>query len=172
MTDSGPDLYDNYRALLAKVDAHHAEVARSVPMRCNKGCSACCHVDLTVCRVEADFIARDNPTRARRYSPGVLDDHSLFGTLAVGSPCVYLNEEAACTIYDVRPLICRSHGVPVRAEGRVDICPLNGEMGGAPELNLALLNTLLAAINDLYCRQVGVSAERIPLSDLGYSDSD
>ncbi len=29
------------------------------------------------------------------------------------SPCVFLDKEGACTIYPYRPLICRTHGLPI-----------------------------------------------------------
>jgi Fe-S-cluster containining protein len=72
-----------------------------------------------------------------------------------GERCSLLAANGECLIYEVRPIICRSHGAPVTyREGDVtrrDVCPLNfgGDTTGLdPEdsLNLDLLNTLLALI--------------------------
>lgn len=39
--------------------------------------------------------------------------------------CPLLDAEARCVVYSARPIICRSHGVPVRTGERRDVCPLN-----------------------------------------------
>ncbi|MFM7203718.1 MAG: YkgJ family cysteine cluster protein [Myxococcota bacterium] len=161
------DAFGNYRALVARVDAHWDKTAAAVPLACARGCTACCYVDLSVSRVEADALLAagpfELPQRARR---GERDAHPLFEQLAGPQPCVLLNERGDCAVYAARPLICRSHGIPVQAEGKVDACPLNAEAYSAPPLNLQLLNTLLTAINAKYCQDTGQAPERVRLRDL------
>ena len=54
----------------------------------------------------------------------------------------------------------------MRAGGSIDACPLNTGLEGAPALNLELLNTTLAAIDGLYCRETGQAPGRVRLRDL------
>ena len=92
-------------------------------LRCTRGCSACCVDDLTVFEIEADAI---------REAHGEL--------LSTGVPhpegaCAFLDDEGACRIYDARPYVCRTQGLPLRwfaEQGEYrDICPLN-EPDGPP----------------------------------------
>ncbi len=131
-----------YRPIVEKVDSFATAVhaARADDMRCAPGCSACCHVELTVCGVEAAEVAR---------AVAALDDASR-GRLAeragaepeAGGACVML-EDDRCVVYEARPLVCRTQGlalayppgfVPadaVRAKDArghdVTWCPLNFE---------------------------------------------
>jgi len=90
-------------------------------LQCRKGCSGCCVDDLTVFAVEAESI---------RGHYGEL--------LAQGTPhregaCAFLDDTGACRIYEHRPYVCRTQGLPLRwIEERDgdpmelrDICPLN-----------------------------------------------
>ncbi|MBN1336119.1 MAG: YkgJ family cysteine cluster protein [Deltaproteobacteria bacterium] len=119
-------------ALHAAVDAAVSElVARHQDrLRCGRGCSDCCLDDLTVFPVEAARIVRDHPD-----------------LLATGEPhppgaCAFLDASGACRIYESRPYVCRTQGLPLRwldlageASGEWqehrDICPLNAP-GGPP----------------------------------------
>ncbi len=89
---------------------------------CSKGCSECCVDDLTVFEIESTNIIEHN--------------HEL---LSNGIPhsegkCAFLGNEGECRIYEQRPYVCRTQGLPLRwleedendnlIEYR-DICPLN-----------------------------------------------
>lgn len=95
--------------LAHKVDAFFARVAvrHGTDMQCATGCSDCCHVRLTVTAVEAAAIRAHVttwPTEQRR-------------NLAEAGPtdrCAALDAAGRCKIYPARPLVCRSHGVPIR----------------------------------------------------------
>jgi Fe-S-cluster containining protein len=127
------------RDALASLDdlaAFHAEVDREVAplaalhrkrLQCRRGCADCCVDDLTVFAVEAERIRR-------AHGP----------LLAEGSPasrgrCAFLDREGGCRVYDVRPYVCRTQGLPLRwveddgTEYR-DICPLNDHDGAITEL--------------------------------------
>ncbi len=99
-------------------------------LQCRRGCSGCCVDGLTVFEVEAAQI------RARH---GEL--------LANGVPrppgaCAFLDAEGACRIYEVRPYVCRTQGLPLRwldededsreEVERRDICELNDAPEGGP----------------------------------------
>jgi Fe-S-cluster containining protein len=99
-------------------------------LRCARGCAACCLDDLTVRPIEAE--------RIRRHHADLLRD----GVPHPPGACAFLDSQGACRIYDDRPSVCRSQGLPLRvlfedeageiAEHR-DICPLNQEGGPALE---------------------------------------
>ncbi len=75
-------------------------------MQCQTGCSDCCHVRLSVTGVEADAIralAATMPAEVR----------AAFGT-GPEDRCAALDGAGRCMIYDARPVICRSHGAPIR----------------------------------------------------------
>ncbi len=101
--------------LTASLVLHHR--AR---LQCSVGCSDCCVDDITVFEVEAELI--------RRRAPEVLVDAP-----GGGGGCAFLDEDQACRIYEHRPYVCRTHGLPLRwldedaddvFEAR-DICELN-----------------------------------------------
>ena len=97
---------------------------------CRKGCSGCCRDDLTVFEVEAEHIRRHHSGLLASASPGTK------------GACAFLDAEGACRIYESRPYVCRTQGLPLRwidehedgtpVEMR-DICPLN-EIGPPIEI--------------------------------------
>ncbi|UJR82022.1 YkgJ family cysteine cluster protein [Sandaracinus amylolyticus] len=100
-----------HRALVAKVDAFEGAVRarRDASMACRAGCSACCHAELSVCDVEAALV---------REGLAVLDDaaraHIAERVDVHDGRCVMLDHEGRCAIYDARPLVCRTQGLPLR----------------------------------------------------------
>lgn len=117
----------SYRTL----EALHAEVDAAVQVRlaligdqlvCKSGCCDCCVDDLTVFAVEADLI--------RHHHAKLLALESSHESGA----CAFLDDHGACRIYENRPYVCRTQGLPLRwldeddngqtVEYR-DICPLN-----------------------------------------------
>lgn len=106
-------LYEEVAEEVSRLTSRHAE-----RLTCKRGCHDCCVDDLTVFAVEADHI--------RANAGAVLDE----APRAEGA-CAFLDAEGACRIYEVRPYVCRTQGLPLRwveddAEYR-DICPLNEE---------------------------------------------
>ena len=90
-----------------------------------------------------------------------------------------LDSAGRCGIYPVRPLFCRSHGLPlaVPAEGgglRGDVCPLNFDQGAAlaelPSgdfLSIQTVDTVLAALDLGFSEERGLPpGERVRLADL------
>jgi len=91
-------------------------------LHCQKGCSSCCVDDITVFQVEADRIKQVHGQLLAEEAP-----HDK-------GACAFLDAEGACRIYEHRPYVCRSQGLPLRwldetPDGREvemrDICPLN-----------------------------------------------
>ena len=107
--------------LHARVDQAAAAVGSQHGARlvCKLGCIGCCADELTVFEVEAE--------RIRRAYPSLLEN----GAPHAAGRCAFLSEEGACRVYEARPYVCRTQGLPLRwideelqAELR-DICELN-----------------------------------------------
>lgn len=163
----------NYHSLVAKVD----DLCRGVEDRlgeaitCHAGCASCCQA-ITVFPVEAVAMIE----AANRLTPEQLQHLKLhLGGWSEGDACPLLEAEH-CLLYAARPIICRSHGLPIllveAEQRRVDVCPKNCQgidhLPGEAVLDLERLNTLLAAVNALYLREFGIRLpERISLATLG-----
>jgi len=152
----GNDLSD-YAALVSKVDAKFAEIERRHPasIRCGEGCHTCCLPGLTVFGVERRALAR-----WIRITPGKAAAIRRNATEAPhgGGRCALLDAAGRCLVYPVRPLVCRSHGVPLRvriepgSNPTDDVCPLNFEgvaiasLEGSDRIDLDTLNLLLGLV--------------------------
>lgn len=147
--------------LAAPLHARHSE-----QLACRRGCCACCVDGLTVFAVEAERIRRRHGAllaTATPHPPGA---------------CAFLDAAGACRIYEDRPYVCRTQGLPLRwqelgedsqpVEYR-DICNLNEAVGPLEELPAAAcwaigpVEERLATLQH-YCD--GGVGERISLRDL------
>src|SRR5437764_8097636 len=98
------DAVDQYRALRDRIDR---AAGRLVDMHCKHlacrpGCHDCC-TDLTVSPVEYASILND------LRAAGVTADTLPFDPAAA---CAFLSD-GLCMLYRLRPLICRTHGLPI-----------------------------------------------------------
>ncbi|WP_437678635.1 YkgJ family cysteine cluster protein [Sorangium sp. So ce131] len=152
--------------LFAKVDAFFAGASARLGerMACHTGCNDCCHRRFSVTAIEADAL-RD----ALAALPA--DDRAALAARAqAGDPgvCPALDGAGRCAVYAARPLICRTHGLPIRfapAGGRVlpviDACPKNfvGEdLGALPAgsiLDQTTLSTVLGALDMAHADATG-----------------
>lgn len=125
-TASLDDLRDLHREIDAEANALTAIHAER--LQCRRGCSGCCLDDLTVSHIEADRIRSAHSDLLENGEP-----HAVGG-------CAFLDQEGACRVYEDRPYVCRTQGLPLRVliendadeiEEHRDICPLNLD-GGPP----------------------------------------
>jgi len=143
-----------YQDLVAKVDAKAQEFQEryAAQLQCRKGCSSCCQPGLSVFAVERNAI------RAwLQLQPDLLE--KLQKQAENPDACRFLDAAGSCQIYPVRPIICRTQGLPlsfkVNEQSRRDVCPLNFEkedIFALPTdgvLNLDLLNTLLVLVDQV-----------------------
>jgi Fe-S-cluster containining protein len=99
---------------------------------CHAGCHDCCSDGLSVFAIEAAVIERHH---ADLLANGVPNEDG---------GCVFLDERGQCRVYEHRPYVCRTQGLPLRwlerdedgepAEVR-DVCPLNVEGPALEELD-------------------------------------
>lgn len=139
----------SYRDVLRDADRHFAEVVAAQPanLQCGRGCSFCCYglfeIGTADVAVLADalrkappalrraLVARSRETIERTGHPDIraIDRRAReawFETVGEVA-CPALGEDGLCSIYEDRPMICRTFGLPIR-EGPTyigDICELN-----------------------------------------------
>jgi hypothetical protein len=175
-----------YRRFIAEVDRLVTELAHryGAQLRCRPGCHSCCRHDLSVFVVETASVQRaflelPDPLRGRitRQAERVTERRAEGKQV----DCPFLVRDC-CAIYPLRPLICRTQGLPLLVtidDGRqaVDFCPVNfsepGEVGTLDLehlLPLDLINLKLAAANLKYCRAAGIgfsqSGRRTSMSEI------
>jgi len=139
----------SYRSILARADQHFGEVMRVQPqnLECGRGCSLCCYGLFEIGSGDVPVIAEGleklHPMRRRKIirraveivessaHPNLRDcspeEKEAFFDRTQSTACPNLDEDGACMMYENRPLVCRTFGLPLR-EGRKyigDICELN-----------------------------------------------
>jgi len=152
-----------YNEHVDELDGQIERLSRIRPrglLRCRPGCGECC-MAFSVVSLEAAHIRRHCPTGLKGEAAA---DH-----------CAFL-ENRRCTIYDCRPLLCRTQGMAIgymNDAGAVEVsaCPLNFSedfvFTEETILFMDAFNARLAELNHAYCRQAGLEARlRIPLSQL------
>lgn len=73
-------------------------------LECKKGCSHCCHVPVLVTAVEAFYIQEKTGIEAN-----IVKRKKEKCRVPDGSPCPFLKNDA-CSIYEYRPIACRTFG--------------------------------------------------------------
>jgi len=150
-----------YQNLCERLDQKFAEIQSKYPQSfaCGRGCHSCCKPGLTVNRLEKAVLERhfqQNPQlqlEAKNLEES--DPHK-------GTRCRYLRASGDCLVYEVRPIVCRSHGAPLELRSTEDenirmrdVCPLNFKtldivtLPNESVLNLETLNTLLGLLTKL-----------------------
>ena len=141
----------NYLAFLERVDNFCAKITTEFAgeILCKAGCSGCCR-HLNLFPVEAANLALSVgslPLELRNLLAGRTDWPEQ-------ASCPLLLHDR-CLVYGDRPVICRTHGLPlltdVAGEKRVDFCEENfrgvTSLSGDMAIDLDTLNRILVAIN-------------------------
>jgi Fe-S-cluster containining protein len=149
---------DNYKQLTARVNALCNRIAETLgeQITCSAGCSSCCTA-ITIFPVEAAAMreALENlPAIQAEEIRRQISEH------ATDERCPLLLHHH-CMLYDARPIICRTHGLPIvytsDDQRNSDCCPLNltgaESLSGSSVVDLDKLNTLLVAVNATYLSQ-------------------
>ncbi|MEZ4381479.1 MAG: YkgJ family cysteine cluster protein [Nannocystaceae bacterium] len=127
---AAPELRAALVQLRARVDAHFDAATRRTPaaFACREGCDRCCHQRFSVFEVEAAPL-REALTALGRAAPALRAQVRAQATDPQRSDRCAMLVAGRCAVYAARPLICRSHGLPIAVdEGdglRLDCCPLN-----------------------------------------------
>src|SRR5262245_41766590 len=165
----------SYKEFIEQVDrlAAKLQARYSTHLVCRAGCSGCCHHHLSVFAVEAEAARaaiEALPAPIRDRVEGQAREVIKREAQGVPAPCPLLVDDR-CSIYQSRPLICRTQGLPLLMETEdggqeVDFCPLNFTGDGALDdldedylAPLDALNLRLALLNLEHCRAAGLGDE-------------
>lgn len=157
--------------LRARVGEHFERAVERTPdaFRCREGCDACCHARFGVFELEAvpireqlAHMAKDDPQLRARVRAQADDP-------AHADRCALL-VDGRCSVYDERPLICRSQGLPLLADDRVDWCPLNFTDQTPPPPSVLSLDALNAPLVALASAWSGPELERVQLDALARAE--
>jgi Fe-S-cluster containining protein len=165
----------NYRLLVSRIDDLAARICTrfAAQITCRPGCSGCCR-HLTLFPVEAAALVAalaDLPTESRRLL-------CAPGEMPADGPCPLLQDDGRCRAYAARPIICRTHGLPLLTESdgekKIDYCPENFQditaLPGDAVMNLEILNRTLVAINAQFVTETTNSVfrtqERFSMADI------
>ena len=115
-----------FEAFYAAIDKQVSALTRlhAQHLQCKAGCCDCCIDGLSVFEIEADNI--------RATYPDLLENSLPHPAGA----CAFLDEGGLCRIYEQRPYVCRTQGLPLHwmdvdddgtFTGFRDICPKNDD---------------------------------------------
>ncbi len=132
-------IFEGLSDLFSQVDSAFRTISKRYPREfaCKKGCSDCCHAFFDVSFVEAVAIKRALnalPRQVRRKIRKGAEkaQQALEKYKGIGDPsririrCPLLSSERRCFLYDVRPINCRTYGVPTEFGGSAHVCPKSG----------------------------------------------
>ncbi len=175
-----------YQQLIADVDDLTSQLNERYKehLQCGAGCSGCCHHHLSVFAVEAAVLTeaiQALPEAMQQRIQQQAEDVKNREAKGESVACPLLVDNL-CSVYESRPLICRTQGLPLLYEAddgaqEIDFCPLNfttdeaiAELADEQLVPLDLLNLKLAMANVSYCRSEGLNDEqnhqRIKMSEV------
>lgn len=166
--DPADRLEDDLDRFYGQLDAEVQDLTEVLGgrLKCRVGCCACCVEGLTVFEVEAEHI--------QRYFGALLENGLPYPEGA----CACLDETGACRIYEHRPYVCRTQGLPLRwidedQEGEYcemrDVCPVNEIDCDVLELDAGecwTIGPFEERLSRLQLSLKGGSHRRIPLRSL------
>ena len=166
---------EEYFKLRARVDGQvkKLEQIHGADITCRPGCSSCC-INLTVFPVEFFVIQQE------LQGTGVSSKDIFFDETA---SCGFSDKKDLCRIYPYRPIICRTHGLPilflndseVKPIWQISCCELNFRGNSRAEfredqvLDIEEINVDLILINREFIsssKSTCSAADRIPLRDV------
>lgn len=86
-------------SLFSEMNEIYTHVNKFTP--CKKGCSHCCYIPVSISELEVEYIEQSLKTKRNAFSKY---------DKTQDKPCPFLKNNA-CSIYDVRPFVCRRHVV-------------------------------------------------------------
>lgn len=158
--DQRSQIIDSYNTLAAWCDSFFSRVrnARARDMQCARACCSCCILS-SVNQLEGALIhdwLQNNPPPPRFSTQQTLDNNS----------CPFLHG-GICSVYPVRPIICRTHGLALLTEGTLSWCPLNfRQVAETPVTEDIILDNdtitnNLVRLNQAWCMVVGLAETAI-----------
>ncbi len=140
---------ETYKRILQHADEFFASVTAEQPqnLQCGRGCSLCCYGLFEIGSADvpliAEGLAKLHPMRRRKIIRRAIEivdetghpnlrecspiEKEQFFNQTASVPCPNLSDKGECMIYEARPLVCRTFGLPLREGDRYigDVCELN-----------------------------------------------
>jgi Fe-S-cluster containining protein len=140
---------DEYRNILTRADSFFESVTRAQGqnLQCGRGCSLCCYGLFEIGSGDVPMISeglsRLHPSRRQkiiRRAAAIVansahpnlrecsaDEKEAFFDRTENVGCPNLSDAGECQIYESRPLVCRTFGLPLRNGDEYigDVCDLN-----------------------------------------------
>ena len=179
MTTPAPSVRARLDALFARIEAFFvaAHAREGEAITCRAGCDDCCRRRFTVTGIEAEEIREGLAAlpEARRQ------ELALRAREGDSEVCAALDSDGRCAIYAHRPVICRTHGLPIRFStehsGRslpmLDACPKNfvgqdlAAVSPASVMDQTTLSTILGALDAADAAETGrARGERVAIAAL------
>lgn len=119
------DLLNAYRAGAERAQVTHELIEEQIALNshiktsCQKGCGACCHLEVEISEDDADRLARSILQQGLEIDETRLQELAMRSRLdplwargpVPSNRCVLLGEDNACRNYENRPSVCRKHSV-------------------------------------------------------------
>lgn len=116
------DPIERVEYLYGKVEEYNNEVFAdpvvSQFIQCKKGCSMCCHTQVSVSNDEAVLLAdlikngqKIDWQRLHKQKEAGNSNSKYYQLSYQDRACVFLDDEGACSIYENRPMVCRTNNV-------------------------------------------------------------
>ncbi len=148
---------EKYWQLIEKIQQFSEQWEDAPPMElnCHPGCSDCCQEQFSLFAVEQAAIRQSLEENGGTHTDSTPDGN--------GEACPFLKDEM-CSIYEVRPIICRTQGYPIvfhdeDGERVSDMCGRHGKdeevtLPARYVLDLEVLNNCLSSLNFLYLAEM------------------
>lgn len=167
------DPLKSYQELVEKIDAFFRRVAGryTQEIKCAPGCDDCCRRSLTFYPFEVERMLEAAEGLDRAELEGVVHRARQVGAAADPQAACPLLKDGLCLVYAARPVICRTHGLPmlVPGEDSLSMCVYNlkglEHLDGDCVLDLKPVNQILATVNHLLASDRGASPERVQVAD-------
>jgi Fe-S-cluster containining protein len=159
-------------SILPQAEKTIAEFVAAADVQCRAGCSFCCYQNVDVTIPEALLVALQLGDEADPRRAAILAATDAFRDLdddtriATGKPCPLLVDHH-CSVYNVRPITCRSLTSPDAARCQAAMQSLEAGEGPLPIEIYVVLRFLCGgeqgAIRGI-CRDLGLQADMVELT--------
>lgn len=167
------NLLQQYAEFIVEVDARldYLNQLQHKHLNCKPGCSLCCKIDRTVNLIEGYWLNQ------HYQQLNIKDKTAIQNQLGDLNKCPLLINNK-CMLYQNRPVLCRSHGLPLLyhdgLESGIGFCELNFlngpiEFTDANILNMDAVNAKLMHIDQVWAEKVlnvQWNAQRIYIRDI------
>lgn len=150
---------EDLKDLFAAIDKAFSEVQEQFAdeVQCRKGCDDCCHSVFDISLAEAAGILEHfqalEPQDQQEIISAASEALASWDEISRNEAdiskarirCPLLNKEGYCFCYEVRPVNCRTYGIPTVIGGAGHVCGLSGFEPGMnyPSVNLEQLQKIL-----------------------------